>query len=83
MKELQNFNNNIYEFCVYLRDRMDNCAGSQLTDEFKEEFIMYCKDSHWRKKIFKGTDFSKTFMNVLREYRAEKLKEILKEKGFY
>lgn len=67
----------------YIRDKMDLYLGKELPKEFKIEFMELCNDKQTKKKIFSGSDFSKTFKIVLREGRLELLKEILKDEGFY
>lgn len=83
MKKREEFDNKIRKLCVYLRNEMDKFAGVKLPDDFKKEFIDYCEDPFWRKKIFQGTEFSKTFRNVLRPDREEQLRQVLEEAGFF
>ena len=70
------------ELAVYIRDEMDKFRGRELSKEFKAEFIAFCYDGKSRKQIFRGEDFSATFITVLREDRLQLLRKVLKDEGF-
>lgn len=69
------------ELASHIRDKMDDYAGRELPLEFKEAIREIMNSNKYRNMIYKGEDFSRTFVVIMRDFRIERLNKVLDELG--